>query len=196
MKVLGQLEGAQLEQIGAATTTPASRGRIYLDITDPAAALIRYHDGTTWQQVAISSSVNVVHVMATNSAGTSMPTGITDVPYPTVAINRNTCFVGSTGVFTAPATGQYLFTASGSITLTDSTENYLSIASGAGTQLAVMHKFQKDALLTGSFTFGGSVLLTLASTATAKVRLFHNCGTTRTLDASALWNRLSIVQVA
>lgn len=44
----GQLKNAQLEEISATSTTPASRSRIYSDISDTSNAILRYYNGTGW----------------------------------------------------------------------------------------------------------------------------------------------------
>lgn len=50
MKVNGQLEGAQLEQIAAASTTPTSTGRMYIDVVDPTNAFPTFYNGTGWKR--------------------------------------------------------------------------------------------------------------------------------------------------
>ena len=51
-KINGQLERAQLEQIVGASGTPTVRGRVYADITNPAAAVPMFCDGTVEKQLA------------------------------------------------------------------------------------------------------------------------------------------------
>jgi hypothetical protein len=48
MRLYGQLEQVQLENIAAATTTPASRGRIYADTSNTANIIPRFYDGSNW----------------------------------------------------------------------------------------------------------------------------------------------------
>lgn len=48
MKLDGQLESAQLENISSGSPTPTSLGRMYADVTDPANVLPRVYDGTSW----------------------------------------------------------------------------------------------------------------------------------------------------
>lgn len=43
-----QVFGMQLEEIAAATTTPAARSRIYSDITSTSKVIPRFYDGTRW----------------------------------------------------------------------------------------------------------------------------------------------------
>ncbi len=48
MKVNGQLEVAQLEQIASVAPTPAPTGRIYMNVTNPLAAVPMVFNGTAW----------------------------------------------------------------------------------------------------------------------------------------------------
>lgn len=58
-KILGQLESAQLENL---TGNPANHptGRMYMDITAPAAAIPKVYDGTNWRTLAFSPSTAFV----------------------------------------------------------------------------------------------------------------------------------------
>lgn len=67
MKVNGQLEDAGLEQIAAATTLPASRGRMYMDISSPGAGVERIYDGTNWKQVAWTTDIASTVMISQNS---------------------------------------------------------------------------------------------------------------------------------
>lgn len=76
MKVLGQLEGAQLEQIAATSTTPASTGRIYIDVTAPLAAIPMVFNGTAWRALALTQSAAVAANSST-SVTVNWATGLT-----------------------------------------------------------------------------------------------------------------------
>lgn len=67
MKVLGQLEVAQLEQISGTSTTPAARARIYADITDPLNAIPTFYNGTTWKQLAFVTTTSSSTFVSQNS---------------------------------------------------------------------------------------------------------------------------------
>jgi hypothetical protein len=67
MKVLGELQGAQLEQIAATSTTPASTGRVYIDVTTPAAAIPMIYNGASWRQIKLSQSTSLI----SQNSGTS-----------------------------------------------------------------------------------------------------------------------------
>lgn len=56
MKVQGQLEVAQLEQIASASPTPTPTGRTYIDVTNAAKGVMRVYDGTSWRQVPFTQS--------------------------------------------------------------------------------------------------------------------------------------------
>ncbi len=70
MKVLGQLEMAQLEQIASTSPTPAATGRIYTDVTAPTAALPKFYNGTSWKQLAyvgdLASAYNITSLKTGN----------------------------------------------------------------------------------------------------------------------------------
>ena len=70
MKVLGQLEVAQLEQIASTGPALAPTGRIYADVTDPTAALPMFHNGTAWKRFAYygdpTTSYNVTAAKTSN----------------------------------------------------------------------------------------------------------------------------------
>lgn len=53
MKLDGQLQNAQLEEVGSAAPSPAVRSRIYSDITDTTAILPRFFDGSKFVQLAM-----------------------------------------------------------------------------------------------------------------------------------------------
>ncbi len=53
MKVDGQLESAQLEELASASPTPTARSRIYSDITDISAPLPRFYDSSRFCQVRL-----------------------------------------------------------------------------------------------------------------------------------------------
>lgn len=68
MKVIGQLERAQLEQSTPGTLPgPASTGRVYADVTAPAAAIPRFYNGSAW--VPFLMGQNTAFVQQTSSSG-------------------------------------------------------------------------------------------------------------------------------
>lgn len=60
MKVNGQLEVAQLEQIASAGPSPSPTGRIYMNITNPSNAIPTYYNGTAWVPMAVGQSATPV----------------------------------------------------------------------------------------------------------------------------------------
>lgn len=58
MKVFGQLEMAQLEQIASTGPNPRPTGRVYADVTNPLAALPMFYDGTSWKQLAFQTAAS------------------------------------------------------------------------------------------------------------------------------------------
>jgi hypothetical protein len=142
-------------------------------------------------------AAGTVLVSAQNSAATSLASGITDIPFPTILRNLNSCFVGSTGVFTAPTTGFFQFNCALTPNLTDAanTEYYMQIASASNTDLAMLVNNIKAAV-NYAYTINGSCVLSLAANATAKIRFFHNESGSRALEPLAIWNYLSVVQLA
>lgn len=76
MKVLGELQGAQLEQIAATSTTPASTGRVYIDVTAPTAAIPMIYDGTSWKQIQMAQSTAVVSQNSGTSCTVNWATGL------------------------------------------------------------------------------------------------------------------------
>ncbi len=57
MKVLGQLEGAQLEQIASASPTPTPTGRMYIDVTTPTVPIPRIYMGSAgWKPINMGQS--------------------------------------------------------------------------------------------------------------------------------------------
>lgn len=54
-KILGQLEKAQFENITGNPSTALAPGRVWADITTPAATLMKYYDGTAVQQFMTTS---------------------------------------------------------------------------------------------------------------------------------------------
>lgn len=67
MKVLGQLEGAQLEQIASVSPTPTPTGRIYADITAASRAIPKFYDGTAWRSMLMTATTGLV----SQNSGTS-----------------------------------------------------------------------------------------------------------------------------
>lgn len=59
-KIYGELEQAGLQQIAATTATPAFPGRMYADITNPAAAIPKFHNGTTWLQMLTGQATALI----------------------------------------------------------------------------------------------------------------------------------------
>lgn len=76
MKVLGELQGAQLEQIAATTTTPASTGRIYIDVTVPAAAVPRIYTGAAWVPIKTGQTSALVSQNSGTSCTVDWSTGL------------------------------------------------------------------------------------------------------------------------
>ena len=61
MKVLGQLEGAQLENTTLGTLVgPASTGRVIMDITTPSAAVPKVYNGTAWLQLLLAQTTALI----------------------------------------------------------------------------------------------------------------------------------------
>lgn len=67
MKVQGELQQAQLEQIASASPTPTPTGRMYIDVTAANKGVMRVYDGTSWRVVPFSQASAVV----TQNSGTS-----------------------------------------------------------------------------------------------------------------------------
>lgn len=76
MKVNGQLENAQLEQIANASPTPTSTGRVYADVTAPLAAVPRFFNGTSWQALAIATTGSTVSQNSGKSVTVNWATGL------------------------------------------------------------------------------------------------------------------------
>lgn len=60
MKVNGQLEVAQLEQIANASPTPTPTGRVYADVTVPTAAVPRFYNGSSWVPISVGQSTSLI----------------------------------------------------------------------------------------------------------------------------------------
>lgn len=60
MKVNGQLELAQFEQIADASPTPTPTGRVYADITNPLKAVPKFFDGTNWKSLGYAETQQVI----------------------------------------------------------------------------------------------------------------------------------------
>lgn len=60
MKVNGQLELAQFEQIADASPTPTPTGRVYADITNPLKAIPKFFDGTNWKSLGYAETTQVI----------------------------------------------------------------------------------------------------------------------------------------
>lgn len=76
MKVNGQLEVAQLEQIASAAPTPAPTGRIYLNITNPSNAIPTYYNGSAWVQVATAQTAAPVSQNSGTACTVNWATGL------------------------------------------------------------------------------------------------------------------------
>lgn len=59
MKVWGQLEGGQLEQV-VGNPTPSPTGRIYIDITNPLSAVPYIYNGTAWRTLQLGQTAATV----------------------------------------------------------------------------------------------------------------------------------------
>ena len=60
MKVLGQLEGAQLEQLAANPSTGVATGRMYMNIASPLAAVPYVYNGSSWEPITLGQSSAVI----------------------------------------------------------------------------------------------------------------------------------------
>jgi WD40 repeat protein len=60
MKIDGQLERAQFENIASTSPTPSPLGRVYTDTTNAAAAVPMFHNGTAWRPFALDQSQALV----------------------------------------------------------------------------------------------------------------------------------------
>ncbi len=56
MKVNGQLELAQLEQIASTSPTPVPTGRMYIDVTTPTAGIPKIYNGTSWRTIQLGQT--------------------------------------------------------------------------------------------------------------------------------------------
>lgn len=97
MKVNGQLEAAQLEQI-ALDPALQPTGRIYMNIATPARALPRIFDGTSWQQLQYASLETVVSQNSGTSCTVDWSTGLVQK-----VVLSNHCVIS----FTNPQAGKY-----------------------------------------------------------------------------------------
>ncbi len=75
MNVYGELKKAQLENISSASPTPATQGRMYLDVTAPAAPVPKVYLNTSW--VPIATSLFTVAAKTTTYAATATDDVIT-----------------------------------------------------------------------------------------------------------------------
>lgn len=75
MKVNGQLEIAQAEQL-AADPALAPTGRFYANIANPLSALLKYFDGTTWQTLKTTSTTQVISQNSGKNVTVNWATGL------------------------------------------------------------------------------------------------------------------------
>lgn len=87
MKIIGQLERAQLENttIGG-LTGPVSTGRIIVDITAPTSAIPYFYNGTSWIQLA-SSSTQIKYFPTSQSFLSSSGTYVPSLIFTVVSAN-------------------------------------------------------------------------------------------------------------
>jgi hypothetical protein len=60
MKVNGQLEVAQLEQIASTSPTPTPTGRMYIDVTSPSNAVPRIFNGSAWRAIQLAQTTATI----------------------------------------------------------------------------------------------------------------------------------------
>lgn len=84
MKVFGELEKAQLEQIEAGTATPAARGRMFMDIRNPLDGVPMVYTGGAWRPFLLGQSSATItqnsgkNVTVDWSKGTNQKIQLTD----------------------------------------------------------------------------------------------------------------------
>lgn len=76
MKVLGQLESAQLEQIASTSPTPTPTGRMYIDVTTPAAAIPRVYTGAAWRAFQLAQSTATISQSSGQACTVDWSTGL------------------------------------------------------------------------------------------------------------------------
>lgn len=76
MKVYGELEYAIMQQIAAATTTPAIAGRFYADITSTSKAIPRFYNGSNWLQILTGQSASLVSQNSGSAVTVDWSTGV------------------------------------------------------------------------------------------------------------------------
>lgn len=86
MKVNGQLEVAQLEQIASASPTPTPTGRVYADITTPTAAVPRFYNGTAWVPLTLGQATSTVSQNSGQAVTVNWATGLNQM----VVLTANT----------------------------------------------------------------------------------------------------------
>lgn len=96
MRVNGQLEVAQLEQL-ASDPALSPTGRVYMNIASPAAAIPRVYDGTKWQQFQFSSTTIVRSQNSGQACTVDWGTGLVQE-----VVLTNHCVIS----FTNPQAGQ------------------------------------------------------------------------------------------
>lgn len=143
------------------------------------------------------SSTTMSKVFATNTSGQSIPnnTGTTTTNW-TVSSQVGSAFVGSTGVYTAPATGWYLLSFQVEYNLT---------TPPAGTTLLALITVAGTGKANGVTTIGSTsqtkaaaqvtALLNLTSGQTVNFQAYQNSGAGATLDTGAANCYLSIQQM-
>lgn len=77
MKVLGQLDSAQLEQLASTSPTPTPTGRVYADVTSPLAAIPMFFNGTTWRQLRLSQTAATIVSSSGKAVTVDWSTGFT-----------------------------------------------------------------------------------------------------------------------
>lgn len=182
-----------------APTTVTSNVTLTWPATDGDADQVLQTNGSgvlAWTTVSTSETFPKVQVIARNGAGTSFANATeTDVPFATEILDVDNAF--STATFTAPATGTYQFicTISPALDAASATQYYMLLRSVGGTELGLFVQQYKSPTAGTISVTGAPLTIAMTSGDTAKVRFFQADGATRSLQATASNNQVTIIRL-
>lgn len=135
------------------------------------------------------------------AAGQTIPTGTpTIVNFGTQNWDTNSAVTtGSSWHFTAPSAGKYLIT---TLVMFDNNNGFATANQFIcyifknGSQGDVLDQYSVQTTCTAFFPLKGSTLVDLAANDTIDIRVLQNCGASRTLQANASYNSVSIIRMS